>query len=94
MKQYVAKNKDRQIKVPLFFISRKSQTTLERQILNTTLFMFATVLLISNGINILSGCPVELIIVQFLESTLLATLFFLSGFKKNLRKIKTVFFCL
>lgn len=86
------KNKGLMRKIPLFFTGQNLYT-LEQQRLNATLFMFAKVLLISNVFNIISGCPVELIVGQFLVFTFIITLYFLSRSKKRLKRIKTVFFC-
>ena len=85
------RNKDLLKKAPLFF-SGQNLYTLERQRLKAILFLFALVFFIGNIFNIVSGYPVELIVVQFVVLTFLITLFFLSGSKKRLKKVKTVFY--
>jgi DNA-binding CsgD family transcriptional regulator len=56
-----------------------------------TLLMFAAVLFLGNGINVCFGCPVELTLVQWLETALIGALYFLSRFRKRTKNIKMIF---
>ena len=93
MKITSKKNFKTQLTRILFYFAGDSDNyTLKQQILNVSLFLFTSIVLLGFTLNIFAGYPVELNIALSVIALILIALYYFARKKKNIKIIAAVFY--